>query len=67
MRCEAEVEDVLDAVPRGVLETLPPGHEVFIIQTLVTILGDVELTSVSKQSILMSLSLKLTQFTWLYD
>ena len=55
MSGEAEVEDVLDAVPPGVqtcTETLPPGQEVTsLIQALVTVLGDVKLASVSKQNI----------------
>ena len=57
MSSEAQVEDILDAVPPRIqprFETLPSGHEVsIIIQTLVTVLGDVKLTSVSKQSIVL--------------
>ena len=52
MRSEAEVEDVPDTVPSVLLETLPPGHDVIIL--IWAILGDVELTSVSKQSIVLS-------------
>ena len=55
---EAKVEDILDAVPPWIqpgLDTFPSGHEVsIIIQALITVLRDVELTSVSKQSMGLS-------------